>query len=265
MKTLLFLGDTHIGSTVALCKPITELDDGGTYHASPLQRSLYRGWQALQEAISKLPSPPLLVINGDIVEIDSKDRSFQIITRNRTTIRSMASEVLDEVAKLCSGVYVVRGTAAHVGKSASMDDAVGDDFDAPGHTKGSHSFWWLPLIVEKVRFDIAHHAPMSGIPWNQNISAINIAARIRFACMERGEKPPDVVIRSHQHRWADSHDAFETRVIQLPAWTYATEFINRTNPGAIADIGAAFITVDNGEYDVTKFKVQPEATKWVKA
>ena len=38
MKNLLFLGDTHIGSTVALCKPTVDLDDGGTYHASRAQR-----------------------------------------------------------------------------------------------------------------------------------------------------------------------------------------------------------------------------------
>lgn len=264
MKTLLFLGDTHIGSTVALCRPVTELDDGGTYHASALQRSLYRAWQSLQETVAKLPVKPILVLNGDLVETDTKHRSYQIITRNRTTVRRMASEVLDELVQLCAGVYVVRGTAAHVGKSASMDDAVGEDFDAPGHTKGSHSFWWLPLEVERVRFDIAHHAPMSGIPWNKS-SADTIAARIGYTCFETDTKPPHVVIRSHQHRWNDSGESYKIRVIQLPAWTYATEFINRTNPGSIAEIGAAIITVDKGEYEVTKFKVQPEVAKWVKA
>ena len=262
MKKLLFLGDTHIGSTVALCKPTVELDDGGTYHASRAQRVLYTAWHKLIELVQP---DTTVILNGDLVETDTKHRSYQIITRNRTTLRRLANDVLDELVSKCAAVYVIRGTEAHAGKSASMDDAIGEDFDAPGHTAGSHSWWYLPLLVERLRFDIAHHAPMSGVPWNQNISAINIAARIRFACMERGEPQPDVVVRSHQHRWADSHDAFKTRVIQLPAWTFATAHTQRINPGSIADIGAAFMTVEGREYEIDKFKAEPEKRIWVKA
>ena len=40
MRQLILLGDTHIGSTVALCKPVVELDDGGTYRASRIRQRI---------------------------------------------------------------------------------------------------------------------------------------------------------------------------------------------------------------------------------
>ena len=260
MKTLLFLGDTHIGSTVALCKPTVELDDGGTYHASRAQRVLYTTWHKL---IDMVKPDTTVILNGDLVETDTKHRSYQIITRNRTTLRRLANDVLDELVSKCAAVYVIRGTEAHAGKSASMDDAIGEDFDAPGHTAGSHSWWYLPLEVEGVRLDIAHHASMSGLPWNKN-SANILASKIMFSAADRGERPPNLVIRSHMHRWSDSYDTFGTRALQLPAWTFATAHTERINPGAIAEIGAAFVTIDKGAYEIDKFKAEPEKRLWVK-
>lgn len=265
MRHLILLGDTHIGSTVALCKPTVELDDGGTYHASRPQRELYKAWHKLANEIAKQPAKPIAILNGDLVETDTRHRSYQVFTRNRTTLRRLTADVLDDVVSQCDKAYVVRGTEAHTGKSASMDDAVGEDFDCEGHTAGSHSWWYLPLMVERVRLDIAHHAPMSGIPWNKNASAISIAAKIRFTCMERGDPAPDIVVRSHQHRWADSHDAFKTRVFQLPGWTFGTAHTERINPGAVAEIGALFITIDGADYEIRKFKVETGGRIWVKA
>lgn len=265
MHRLVVLGDTHIGSTVALSKPVINLDDGGTYHASKAQVNIYKAWQELQKVISNLPPPkPVLVLLGDLVETDAKNRSDQVITRNAETLRTMAVDVLDEVAKLCTAVYVVRGTEAHTGKSASMDDAIGKEFGSTGPVASSHSYWWLPLEIEHVRVDIAHHANMSGVPWNKS-SATTLASRVLFSCAEKGEIAPNLILRAHQHRWGDSKDDFEViRAVQLPGWTFATAHIHKVNPGSIAEIGAAIINIEKGNYEVRKFKTRLESRQWIK-
>ena len=37
--------DLHAGSTVAICPPRVQLDDGGEYHASKAQRWLWERWK----------------------------------------------------------------------------------------------------------------------------------------------------------------------------------------------------------------------------
>lgn len=256
------LGDAHVNSTVALCPPVVELDDGGTYHASPGQRWLWDCWQDVKERAEKYH--PKLVLNGDLVEGDAKNRSYQIITRNRTNALAIAAEVYDVLAKVCSKVYVVRGTAAHVGKSANLDEAVGNDLGAEMPTRGVHSYWYLPLKVESVPLNIAHHAPgLGGLPWTRHNAVLRLAAQTVFTTTEAGEKPPALVVRSHVHRWGDSYDAYATRALILPAWTLATEHTNRIAPGALAEIGAALIHVDGTHYEVEKLKYQPKRQAWV--
>jgi hypothetical protein len=44
VKLLVLTGDLHVNSTVALCPPTVELDDGGTYHHSRTQAWIWNRW-----------------------------------------------------------------------------------------------------------------------------------------------------------------------------------------------------------------------------
>lgn len=250
-----------MNSTVAVCPPVVNLDDGGTYHASPGQRFLWDSWLDVADRAAKYK--PILVGNGDLVEGDAKNRSYQVITRNRTNALKIAADVFDVLAKVCSSVYIVRGTAAHVGKSANLDEAVGNDLDAVQAAPGVHSFWYLPLRVEAVPMSIAHHANMGGMAWTSPSAAQKLAAQLLFEAADNNTPAPALVFRSHVHRWCDSYDAHRTRVIFLPAWTLATEYIHRIKPGALAEIGAALVHVDGDKYEVEKLKYKPRGTQWV--
>src|SRR5512139_2836879 len=98
MSTLLVvISDLHINSTVAVCPPTVNLDDGGSYHATPAQRWLWECWKDAWRKIREQAAGRrvVLLINGDLGELDTKRRSNQLITVNKSTIQSIILETLE--------------------------------------------------------------------------------------------------------------------------------------------------------------------------
>ena len=122
----------------------------------------------------------MLVLNGDIVEKDNKRRTHQIITRNDATLLRIAVSTLKPALEWADAIYVVRGTEAHVGKSAEMEEALAYDIGAEKDGE-LHSHWHLRAVAGGVRMDIAHHATMGGMPWTER----NAAKIGRASCRER--------------------------------------------------------------------------------
>jgi hypothetical protein len=269
MKTILIFSDAHVNSCVGLSPRTVTLDDGGTYLSSPGQSWIWDNWQALIERAAELRKTReiVLVSNGDLCEGDKHDRSYQIITKNPSTIVKMTTEAIAPLVQIASGVFFVRGTAAHVGKSGNLEDLTADGFDSTvrPETNGAASWFYLPLEVEGVRFDIAHHATMGGLPWTRAGNVSRYASRIFYEYSATGRAIPHLVVRSHMHRWGDSYDAAPCRVLFTPAWTLASEFINKIAPGALAEIGAVFIHCEDGKYEVEKFEIKPQRRVWVVA
>jgi hypothetical protein len=209
------------------------------------------------------------ICNGDAVEGDIKNRSYQIHTKNQATIVDMADRTLAPLVNELDLIYFVRGTgSAHTGTSGYIEELLAKNYDntAPSNKKaGVYSHWSLLLQVEQIKIDVAHHTSMGNLPWTQRNYANAQAAKILFDSAEFGEPVPDLVFRSHVHRWADSYDAFaKPRCIILPAWTSATEHTHRIKPNAIAEIGAVITYIDGDKYEVEKIKYKPEGRKWVK-
>lgn len=250
---IVIISDAHIGSTVALCPPVFTLDDGGEYHASRGQRWIWDNWLDFLSRVEQLKQP-LLIFNGDMIEADAKRRSYQVITRNPSTLQRLAADILDPLVKMASGLYVIRGTAAHGGKSCHAEEELASDFGAIHKRGEAYSRYHLPLQIGSLRLDIAHHATMGYQPAR---SAIGTAEKIALYYMRTGDKPPDIVIRGHQHRWGDSYDAYPTRVINLPCWTLATEFVEMKQPGSLADIGGLIIRIEGDKWEIEKIHYRP--------
>jgi hypothetical protein len=253
---LIIVSDLHIGSTVALCKPTVALDDGGSYNLSPCQWQLWHWWEDFISRVSLLDGTKTLVLNGDTIEGDSKRRSHQIITQNRSTLTRIAVETLEPLLSEVNKTYVVRGTEAHTDKSGSLEETIARDIGAVSETE-IKSHWFLLLDIDGIRVDIAHHTSMGGLPWTLNNAGNALAARTIMYYVTNGERVPDLVVRSHVHRWGDSFDAFPLRAIITPAWTFATAYINRINPSNIAQVGALIISIEDGKYEATKWRTEP--------
>lgn len=255
MKSILFVSDQHIGSTVALCKPLNELDDGGQYKASKGQRWVWRCWNNMLEWVDREKIGDLTTINdGDLTEGDFKKRSAQVITHNPANVVTLATQILEPLAEMSTALFFVRGTPAHVGPSAPLEEQVARKFDNTVYCpeNGAASWWHLPLEVEGVRFSIAHE-PGIGVSKNPQakFNGINaLASRAVHDYANAGLPLPHLLIRAHNHTHRDSEDNYIVRAITLPAWTLATEYIKKIDPTALATVGAVMVNVDRGKYEV---------------
>jgi len=155
-------------------------------------------------------------------------------------------------------IFITRGTAAHVGSSASMEEKLGIDVGA--EKVGDNWTWWeLLLDCENVRFDIRHHGPLGRLPHTRG-NALNrraVELMLRYA----NQRCPDVGIQSHNHRFATSSDEYPIKVYSLPAWQLTTEFINRIGNIEPADIGGAIFVCDQGKYTPIIKRYYPTETK----
>ena len=245
--TIGFLSDLQTNSTVGLCPPVVNFDDGGTYHYSKLQRQLWYDYLGFRDRLKSAKSDGelYLVFNGDLHDGDHHQTS-QIITRNPATMQNIAADVIDPLAQIANKMFLVRGTEAHVGKSASMEEDIAKDFNFEKNGK-KRSWWHLVSRFKGHWFDIAHHTSMGSTPVGKGNAANKLAVETIFEYANRGQKPPDYVIRSHVHRHSDSYDNYITRAIILPCWQYGTAFVHRIAPGKLATIGGMIWEKEDGK------------------
>jgi hypothetical protein len=268
---LAVVSDLHAGSTVALCPPSIHLDDGGTYHASKAQRWLWDRWKDYWERVEqtrrRLNATLIHVFNGDLTEGDHH-RTTQILSGNPTAQAAVVNEVLRvPLAQKPSAIAIVRGTEAHVGPSAAFEERIATGLRRDGwpiisdEDVGNDSHWVLPMDIQGVRLNFAHHGKYGTRPSTKMNTVIGLAFDIFNHHALNNRPHPHLAIRSHQHRYADTHDAYPTRLIQTPAWQLSTAFIHKLNPDAIADVGGLIVTIVDGKLDVDPIIYHPDPPK----
>lgn len=261
---LIEVGDSHINSTVGLCAPGINLDDGGTYHLNRTQQWLWRCWIEFWQECAQLPGRKIVCFKGDLGELDTKRRSVQIITANKAVIVKLAQRTIEPAVECADQMIFIRGTQAHEGKGAWLEELIADDYDHTLRDKdtGRASWYHIRPTIEDVRWDISHHANLSGIPWSRGNSANNLAHRIVWLYMvDMGQPPPDIASRAHNHRLATSN-GFPTLVSFGNAWTAATEYAYRSGyENTIADIGGIVWTLEDGSYDRRVISFKPAESK----
>lgn len=243
--------DLHCNSTVALCPPVIELDDGGSYRASKVQLHLWRSWTDFWSRIAQmkkdLNADVWSVFNGDTADKDSH-RGTQVITRNEATINNITLCTLDPALAITDLLFFIRGTPAHTGKSSYIEESLAEDLDAyPDDDTGNYSWWELPLTVSGVTFHIAHHRRLTHLPWTHGGAANRLAAQLVY---EYADDPtrPDIAIRSHGHRIDESSLTHPIKVIFTPAWQLKTEFVYRIASESLSHIGGLVFTCNKGAY-----------------
>lgn len=260
-KTILIAADLHCGSVVGLCPRGVQIDRGGTYRLSRGQSWLLDCWEQVGERVEKMKDP-VIIFNGDAVDQDTKNRSYEMITRNKATILRIATDVIQPMVQKCTAYYFTRGTPAHSGKSAWGEEELANDL---GAVKNGEEASWVRLYLKigQIKIDIAHHASLSGLPYGVVGAAERMASKIILQYHDQGEKAPDLVIRSHNHKWADSGTDHRTRVIYTGAFCLPGEHSQRLGFD-LADIGALIIHCDDEHYEVEKMKFKPGGRIWQK-
>jgi hypothetical protein len=263
--------DQHCGSTVALAPEKIELDDGGEYVASKAQRWLWNNWLGFwgkaEERRRSLGAELYCVFNGDMTDGDHHGTT-QILSGNPTAQAAVVNACMAPILeKKPDRLFFIRGTEAHVGKSAAFEERIASGLRKdkqpvvgdPETKCASH--WHLKMDIQGVRLDFAHHGRVGQRPWTKPNVVANLAAEIFYQHAANNIPYPHIAVRSHMHQLVDTHDQHPVRVIQTPAWQLATAYIHRIAPGAIADVGGLIITIQDGQYDVEKVLYKPEPVK----
>ena len=265
------LGDTHCGSTVGLCPPEgRELDDGGMYEPNKAQRWLWNNWE---EAWAKIKSVKRknrraklhLILNGDLIDGDHH-RTAQIASPLEGIHIQCALESLRvPLALKPKSIHVIRGTPAHVGRSGGTEEGIARALSAQGWKvigdpdTGMKSSYWRSIKFGNVVMDVKHHGRMGRRAHTKGPYIRWFAQDIFFNYMMDHEDPPDIAIRSHYHQFGDSGriHKIKTRVVALPAWQLATEYVHRVAE-SLADIGLVWFEIDDDDYDMRTILYKPD-------
>jgi hypothetical protein len=250
--------DQHINSTVGLCPPAVTLDDGGTYRASKAQRVVWSAWiefwndivfPAADEHGAKLYA----VFNGDLCD-KNVHSGAQLISRDDADVVRMTVDVLTHeranVMERADAVFVVRGTEAHTGEKAALEELIAADVGAePDKQAGTASWYWLKLEAGGVLFDIAHHpCTSSRRAHTRSGAAERQAAETVMQYVRRNERPPQVVVRSHVHGFAKGGEL--ALGVFTPPWMMAGAFGHRIGKsGAIEPVGGVMFVCRGGRYE----------------
>jgi hypothetical protein len=257
--------DHHAGSTVGLCPNRIVLDDGDARLNSKAQRWLWRNWlfyvSKVKARAEEHDTKYIAVLDGDVIE-GNHHHTAQVITQNETTQMRIAGKVLSPLLQDADQAYFLRGTPAHVGQQARLEEKVADDWTNTVKHGENSTRWHLSLDVNGTIFDIAHKGAIGRLAWTKPNSVNKIAASVILNSHEHGTKCAHVVMRAHFHQYVDTGNNFRNiRVISLPGWQLITGYVNTMSPGAIPDIGGLIFTCwPDKTYDLEVVRFFPKPT-----
>ena len=260
------VSDLHANSTVGLCPtgPF-ELDDGGSYSPSPAQGWLWDRWldfwawiRTIKETQPQI-GRTIVVVNGDAADLNVHSGLQLITAEDLDAVVEITARALRPARECADFLFLTRGTTAHVGEAAHLEERVALALDA--EPDGPRRTWdVLPLIAGGVRFTFQHHpATSSGRPWTRGNAAARLAVMALYEYAGRGEPPPAVCVYSHNHVFEESGLTHQVRAFISPAWQLATAHQHRRGYGdVLSDIGGMAFVCAGGEYQVYVKRFTPE-------
>ncbi len=250
-RNIVVISDTHFGCRLALCPPEgVQLDDGGHYSPSDAQKAIWAWWEHFwHEWVPQVThgEPFSVVHNGDAMDGTHHGSTTQI-SQNLMDQREMGYRVLKPIVDLCEGRYYhVRGTEAHVGKSAADEEELAKRLEAVPNDEGQYARWDLWMGIGKD--SLCHFSHHIGTTGSNHYESTAVHKELNEAFTEAGRwscQPPNVVVRSHRHR------CIETRIpgargyassLVTPGWQLKTPFAYRIAGGRQAQpqIGGCLI------------------------
>lgn len=263
------VADLHVNDTVALAPPRVPLDDGGYYQPSVPQEALWEAWVDAWSYVAKRKKkrgwPVRVLALGDLGDLNSHEQ-VQLITVHRPTIERAMTDVFEPVIPVADSLFIIRGTAAHVGGSGELDEWLAGDLDKvvrPG--TGNQASWWnLQATFGGVDFDAAHHPPVSSTrPDTKNAAAGRAAGIVALRYLERRKTPPQVCIWGHLHVRAQG-TAFGVWGYFCPSWKLVGGYGYRKGSGACPEpVGLWLFECRNGEVDADSLCYWPkEEPRW---
>lgn len=237
-NNIIVCSDLHAGCSLGLCPPEgAQLDEGGVYKPSKLQGKVWEMWTEFwEEWVPRVTrgEPYTVVMNGDAIDGVHHGSTTQI-SHNMKDQVALARRILEPIVDKCEGRYYhIRGTEAHVGKSAEHEETLARALGAIPNDVGQYARWdlWKRLGPHLVHF--LHHVGSTGSSAYESTAVYKELVEAFVEAGRWGDQPPQIVVRSHRHR------CLEVRVptvngygiaVVTPAWQLKTPFAQKI-PGA---------------------------------
>ena len=228
MTRVVFVGDLHVGSSVALCPPQVDMGDDGIHTATDLQLWILDKWRKFTETVLQRREKIILVFLGDLVDGARHHGTYQTWGTQQAQ-NGAAVELLRPLANVAYQIYGTAGTACHSGMSGQDDRAIVKELG------GVTEYRWR-LDIEGKLFDVAHHARRDTSETTQGNSAMSLIRQCELRCNRTGERRPDYIIRGHAHECDDITHRGITAAL-CPGWKLQDEYTRKLNPASLADIG----------------------------
>lgn len=264
IKNIIVVSDTHCGCQLALMPPTITLDNGQIVKQSPLQKKMWAMWENFwDEWVPQVTKgePYFIVHNGDAID-GVHHNSVTQITHNITDQIQIARDVLMPRIQhpKCKGYYHIRGTEAHVGKSAQSEEGLARSLGAIPDAIGNYARWDMWLRLSKYLLHFTHHV---GTTSSASYESTAVYKELVEAYTEAGRwlnEPPDCVIRSHRHRQFEIKIATKKgygMTLVTPAWQLKTPFVYRLGLGRSSQpqMGGYLIRVGDEDGLYTRFKI----------
>lgn len=251
---LLFLADTHCGSTTGLIRESWKLPSGGQYFPSFVQ---HRVWDQFAEGINRavqlkkeLKARLIVFVVGDPCDGDHHETT-ELITRDVSQHVGIHTDCMDWALQLLKPekLFYVDPTASH--NKPSLSDDCARDLGAvpyiassePGKKDGKWSWPEIERSVNGKIFNIVHQgANVSKSVWIEDNGLMMELKRIYWRSKELGKRPPDYYICAHRHKYITAQ--YKTiKGIILPSLQGKTEYGHSVSAFQLADIGMEIVVV----------------------
>jgi hypothetical protein len=260
LRNLVVVSDLHCGCRLGLVPPGgVQLDDGGSYAPSPLQRKLWRMWREFWDQWVPLVTkgePYGVVCNGDALD-GVHHNSVTQISHNLKDQAEIAFACLRPIVELCEGRYWhVRGTEAHVGKSGQEEERLAQRLGAVPNAEGQHARWDLFLRVGPALVHFLHHIGVTGSQAYEATAVHKELVEMFVESGRYGDEMPTVLVRSHRHR----HIQTQIGTIRGPAYSVVTPGFQLKTPFAYKIAGARLAQPQIGGIVIRAVEAQGKAT-----
>lgn len=227
---IVFCGDLHVGSSVAVCPPLVDMGEDGNYAARGVQLWLLERWRDFTREVIALAGGKkiILVLLGDLIDGPRQHGIYQTFGTARVQ-RDAAVELLRPLANISSAIYGCFGTRCHGGDSGENDGTVVKELG------GECRYRWRLDIGGRL-WNVAHHARRDSREWTQGNSTLAILRGTALRCDRTGERRPDYIVRGHAHE-ADvlTHNGMTAAL--CPSWKLTDEYTRKLDPASLPDIG----------------------------
>lgn len=254
INNVVVVSDTHCGCGLAICPPDgVMLDDGGTYLPSKFQKQIHSWWDEFwgEHVPEATHGEPYVVLhNGDAVD-GVHHNSVTQITNNLQVQANIAYDLMKPIVELCEGRYFhIRGTEAHVGKSAQNEEGLAQRLGAIPNDEGQHARYDLWMETGGGLIHALHHISTTGSQAYESTAVHKELVESFTEAGRWGRRPPDMIVRSHRHRCIETniptHNG-KARAFVSPCWQLKTPFVWKIPGGRLStpQIGGAVIRWSN--------------------